>query len=151
MNVEKLLRSLRDHKVKFLLIGAWSFPAYGYERMTGDVDIFIETTEENAQKTKDALKALGYRAIEDLPLSTMLTKKVLLRQYILRTDIHPFVAGIDFQTAWKHRKRVTVKGINVFVPSLADIITMKKAAGRKKDQLDLETLLIIDKRKSKKS
>ena len=150
MDIKHLLQSLLEHKVKFLLIGAWSFPAYGHVRMTKDVDIFIEPTERNVRRTIAALKALGYRAVEDASIESFLTKKVLLRQYILQTDIHPFVSGIDFKEAWKHRRATKIKELKVFVPSLADLIKMKKAAGRKKDKLDLEVLEAIQKRKWKK-
>lgn len=60
MDTENLLRSLNDNKVKFLVIGASAFPHHGYARITLDIDIFIENTRENAEKTVTALKAFGY-------------------------------------------------------------------------------------------
>lgn len=146
MNIQRLLRSLLEHKVKFLIIGAWALPAYGYERMTRDIDIFIKPTRLNAERTISALKSIGYDIVEDLKIKTLLTKKILLRQYILQTDIHPFVAGIDFDNAWKNRVETEIKGVNVYVPSIEDIIKMKEAAGRGKDKIDLEVLKEIQKR-----
>ena len=48
MDIESLLRSLNDHSVEYVLIGATAFPVHGYARATLDVDIFIRATPENA-------------------------------------------------------------------------------------------------------
>lgn len=137
MDIKKLLRSLLDHKVRFLVIGAWALPAYGHQRMTSDIDISIKPTTLNAKRTINALKAVGYCVVADLPLSHFLKKKILLRQYLLATDIHPFVTGISFESAWKNSVAVEIKGTKVFVPSLDDLIRMKRAAGCRKDKEDL--------------
>jgi hypothetical protein len=36
MDTEKLLRLLKENKVRFVVIGATAFPAYGYARATLD-------------------------------------------------------------------------------------------------------------------
>ncbi len=129
-----------DNKVQFLVIGAWALPAHGFERMTVDVDIFIKPTKQNAQRTVNALRAVGYRALDEASVSLFLSKKVLLRQYLLQTDIHPFVAGVKFEEAWKTRLKTEIKGVTVFVPSLDVLIKMKQAAGRPKDREDSKVL-----------
>jgi predicted nucleotidyltransferase len=50
MDVERLLRSLNDHRVRYVVIGATAFPVYGFSRVTFDVDIFIEATQTNAKR-----------------------------------------------------------------------------------------------------
>jgi predicted nucleotidyltransferase len=140
MGIRQLLKSLLDHKVRFLIIGGWALPAYGLERMTKDVDIFIEPTEKNALRTKEALKEVGYEIVNGVDVSVFLKKKVLIQQYILRTDIHPFVAGSSFRDAWANRVKTKIKGLNVFVPSLKDLIRMKESAGREQDMLDVKML-----------
>ncbi len=137
MDIKKLLRSLLDHKVRFLIVGAWALPAYGRERMTRDVHVFIKPTKANAERTMEALMAVGYGIVKDTPVSLFLSKKILLRQYPMQVDLHPFVAGISFGTAWKNRVETEIKGLRIFVPSLDDLIKMKKAAGRAKDREDL--------------
>ena len=151
MDIKRLLKSLLDRKVKFLVIGAWALPAHGHERMTRDIDILIEPTRANVRRTIAALLDVGYDSVMDAPLEIFLTKKVLLRQYVLQTGIHPFVKGVSFRDAWKRRKKTNIKGLEVFVPSLEDLISMKRAAGRKRDKLDLEVLKAIQQRISKKA
>ena len=83
-------------------------------------------------------------------MEELLKKKTLFRQYILDTDIHPFVAGTEFREVWKTKKEIEIEGIKVFVPSLESLIVMKRAAGRKKDLADLEYLEEIKKQTTKK-
>jgi hypothetical protein len=108
--------------------------------MTGDVDLLIKPTRQIAQRTINALRAVGYRALDEATVSLILSKKVLLRQYVLRTDIHPFVAGVTFEEAWKRSLKTEIKGVTVFVPSLDVLIKMKKAAGKPKDREDIRVL-----------
>jgi hypothetical protein len=132
MTIQKLLLSLVEHKVKFLVICAWAFPVYGYMRNTYDIDIFFEPTKQNVKRVKEALKFVGYDGVEDLKTEQLLKNKTLFRQYVLDTDIHPFVAGVEFDDAWKSKKEVLIEKVRVYVPSLDNLISMKKAAGRKK-------------------
>jgi predicted nucleotidyltransferase len=150
MNVKKLLKLLVEYKVKFVIIGAWAFPAYGYTRNTFDIDIFFDPTKANVKRLAKVLKEFGYDGIEDLTIEQLLNKKTLFRQYIMDTDIHPFVKGVKFAEVWKEKKEVEIEKIKVFIPSLEHLIKMKKAAGRKKDLADLEYLEEIKRQTRKK-
>lgn len=150
MDISKLLKSLNEQRVRFVVIGASAFPSHGYMRLTNDVDIFIQPERENAARTLQALANVGYDVTE-LSVDQMLTKKILFRQYILATDIHPSVAGVTFETIWKNKKPETIESVSVFVASLDDLIKMKRAANRPKDQDDLKALLAIKKIRKEKS
>ncbi len=140
MDIKTLLQSLLDHKVKFLVIGAWALPAYGYERPTRDVDIFFEPTEANARNLVRGLQTTGYDGVQDLSIEHILKKKILFRQFILQTDIHPFVKGATFEDAWKSRVETEIKGLRVFVPSFDMLLNMKRAANRERDKEDVRQL-----------
>ena len=56
MDTESLLKSLKEHNVKFVIIGATAFPVHGYSRATLDIDIFIRPERTNAEKALVALK-----------------------------------------------------------------------------------------------
>lgn len=139
MDIENLLRSLKECKVRFVVIGAMAFPIYGYARTTLDIDIFIDPEEENAKATLKALKKFGYD-MSDISLKDLLNKKLLIRQYAVETDIHPFVKGIAFDEVWKNKVAGRIGGMEVYFASLDDIIKMKKAANRSKDREDLKVL-----------
>lgn len=144
MNLNKLLQSLNDHKVKYVIIGATALVAHGHSRLTKDVDIFIEPVPENIQHTFAALQECGYD-LQDTTVAEAMEKKLLFRQYILETDIHPHVAGVTFDDVWKNRVAYSLAGVLVSFASLDDLIKMKKAANRPKDQEDLRHLEAIKK------
>lgn len=148
MDIEKLLKLLKEHKVAFVIIGATAFPVHGYSRATLDIDIFIKPDRLNAERTRKALKNFGYD-MTDVTVDELLTKKLLIRQYAVETDIHPFVKGATFGNVWKNKVRAKFGNTFVWFASLEDLIKMKRAAGRTQDLEDLKYLLRLRKRKSK--
>jgi len=149
MDAEQLLKLLKENHVKFVIIGATAFPVHGFSRATLDIDIFIKPEKTNAQKTLKALKEFGYD-VTDLTIDELLTKKVLIRQYLIETDIHPIVTGITFEKVWKNKVKAKFGKTFVWFASLDDLITMKKAASRTKDVEDLKYLRRLKKRTKKR-
>ena len=49
-NFLDFIRLLNKHEVLYILVGGWAVIFEGYSRTTGDMDIFIERSEENADK-----------------------------------------------------------------------------------------------------
>lgn len=146
MDTEELLKSLKENKVIFLVIGASAFPVYGYARATLDIDLFVKPELKNMKRVVNALKEFGYDLV-NLVAEDFLKKKILIRQYTVEADIHPFVKGITFAEAWKNKITAKYGETEVFFPSLDDMIKMKKAAGR---AIDLEDLKYLSKIKKKK-
>jgi len=137
---------LKENKVRFVIIGATAFPVYGYSRSTLDIDIFIEAKFPNAEKTRHALSEFGYD-MTDITVKDLLTKKVLVREYMVETDIHPFVKGTIFETVWARKVKAKLGNTAVWFASLDDLIKMKKAAGRAKDIEDLKYLLKLKRKR----
>jgi len=50
METEKLLKLLKEHNARFVIIGATAFPVYGYIRATIDIDIFIKAKNKTYYK-----------------------------------------------------------------------------------------------------
>ncbi len=139
MDLEKLLKLLNENRVKYLIIGAAAFPVYGYARATLDIDFFIEPTFENAKRCYKALNEFGYD-LSDISVEDLLNYKILIRQYALEIDIHPFVKGVKFEEVWANRVKAKIGESEAYFASLEDLIKMKKAAGRPKDLEDLKVL-----------
>lgn len=142
MDTESLLRSLNAHGVDYVIIGATAFPVHGYSRATLDIDIFIRPTAENVRQTRTALQDFGYDMTE-APAEEMLAKKILIRQYAVETDIHPFVKGVTFERIWKNKIAGAIGSSPAYFASLDDLIAMKKAAGRPRDKEDVRILIAI--------
>jgi predicted nucleotidyltransferase len=138
------LKLLKEHKVNFVVIGATAFPIHGYARSTLDIDIFMKPDKSNAEQVWHALKEFGYD-VTDITVEDLLKKKVLIRQYAVETDLHPFVRGVSFEEVWKNKIKAKFGDTFVYFASLNDLIKMKKAAGRTKDLEDLKHLQKIRK------
>jgi len=149
MNAEQLLKLLKENRVKFVIIGATAFPVHGYSRATLDIDIFIKPDKTNAQRTRKALKEFGYD-VSDITIDDLLTKKLLIRQYLIETDIHPVVKGVTFEKVWNNKVKAKFGKTFVWFACLDDLITMKKAASRTKDVEDLKYLRRLKKHSKKR-
>ena len=95
------------------------------------------------------LKQFGYD-VTDLTVDELLTKKVLIRQYRVETDIHPNVKGVTFEKIWKNKVKAKFGQTFAWFASLDDLIKMKKAASRPQDLEDLKYLRRLKKRNQKR-
>jgi len=53
-----LLQSFIDHDVRFMVVGAYALAVHGRPRATGDLDVWVEATPENAACVMNALGAM---------------------------------------------------------------------------------------------
>ncbi len=150
MDIESLLRLLNENAVDFVVIGATALPVHGYTRTTEDTDIFIRPTPENAQRVLKALREFGYD-VSELSVNDLLTKKVLIRDYIVESDFHPEVKGTTFDKVWANKVKALYEDTPAFFASLDDLIEMKQAAGRPKDLEDLRVLLELKRRREERA
>ncbi|MBL7829604.1 MAG: hypothetical protein JNK41_01150, partial [Saprospiraceae bacterium] len=56
-----IIKQLQTYQVRFLLIGGYAVIFHGYNRTTGDMDIWIDPDEENKSKFIACLFELEYR------------------------------------------------------------------------------------------
>jgi predicted nucleotidyltransferase len=145
MDIENLLRLLNERNVRYVIIGAAAFPLYGYTRSTIDTDIFIAADEDNAQRVHKALSDFGYD-LTDISPQDLLKTKLLIRQYQVELDVHPFAKGVEFEGVWDRRVKGTYGNQPANFASLEDLILMKEAAGRVKDLEDLKVLRKLSKK-----
>lgn len=138
---QEILSALSDAKVEYLLVGAYALAAHGLVRGTGDIDLWVRPTSENALRIHGALVTFGAPAdqfsVEDF---TRLDSVVQLGIPPLRIDILTTISGVDFLDAWSSRMTVEMDGIKVPVLSRSHLIANKRATGREKDRLDLRWL-----------
>jgi hypothetical protein len=137
----EMLSALSAAGARFLIVGAHALAAYGTPRATGDLDIWIEATPENAARVLRALKEFG-AALFDLTLEDLARPDTVLQigQPPCRIDILSSISGVDFGDAWPRRMEVTVGSLQVGVLGRSDFIANKKASGRPKDLMDIELL-----------
>lgn len=135
------LRLLHSHGIEYLLVGGYAVALHGYPRTTGDLDIWIRVTPENARRLVGALGDFGFSAAE-LREEFFLTPDRIVRMGVppLRIEILTGVSGIEFESAFSRRQSIRLDDLPVNVISLDDLKTNKRAAGRHKDLDDLDNL-----------
>lgn len=47
---KELLELFNGHKVEYMIVGAYALAYHGAPRFTGDIDLFVRPSAENAQK-----------------------------------------------------------------------------------------------------
>lgn len=54
-----MLLCLKDARVDFMIVGAYALAAHGFPRATGDIDIWVRNSSDNANRVMSALAKLG--------------------------------------------------------------------------------------------
>jgi hypothetical protein len=134
-----LLRELSAHRVNFVIVGAYAMAAHGYVRATGDIDIFVKPTAENADAVIASLAAFG-APLAGVTAADFSTPGTVYQIGVPpnRIDILTEIDGLSFDEAGT----IHVKVDDQVVPFL-DLESLKRnkaASGRTKDRLDLELL-----------
>lgn len=138
---KEFLRLLDEHDVRYLIVGGYAVGFHGYPRSTGDMDVWVETTPENADRLVDVLKEFGFD-VPDLEPGLFLApdRVVRLGHPPLRIELLTSASGVDFHECFRTRVQDVIDGIPVHFISLEKLKENKQASGRHKDLNDLENL-----------
>lgn len=136
-----LLCAFVDHEVRFLVVGAYALAILGRPRATGDLDVWIESTDENAARAYAALETFG-APLRDLTRDDLATPGTVFQIGLppLRIDILTRISGVEFAPAWERRTEADFEGVRIPVIGREDFLANKRALGRTKDLADAERL-----------
>jgi hypothetical protein len=138
---KEFLLLLNLHKVKYLVIGGYAVVYYGYVRFTGDVDIWIEPSQANAENLIKAIDAYDFE-IEELKTRDF-EKDIIMFSMgadLLKIEITNRISGIIFNDCYPRRRETELEGVPISFIGLDDLKKNKKWSGRLKDLNDLENL-----------
>lgn len=135
---------LNEAGVEYVVLGGHAVIAHGYLRTTGDIDIFIGSTEDNAKRIIVALEQLGYTNDEfEISDFTERPSYISISRYDGYIDVMNETLDIEFDDCYARRLILDVHGIKVNFINIIDLIQNKKAIGRPKDLDDLANLTAI--------
>ena len=133
-----MLLCLKEEETDFIVVGAYALAAHGFARATGDIDIWVRNSLENAQKVMRALVRFG-APVSHLSAEDFTAPDVVVQLGVepARIDLLTWIDGLEFDEAWRNRVGITVDGLGIDILSKADLLKNKLAAGRDKDQGDI--------------
>jgi hypothetical protein len=138
---KELLALFNEHKIEHIIVGAYALAFHGAPRFTGDMDVYVRPTAENAARIVKALAAFGFGS---LGLQEQDFRKpdqvVQLGLPPIRIDLITSITGVTWEQADAGKIRGTYGEVPVYYLGRQQYAENKRASGRKKDLADLEAL-----------
>jgi len=145
----EFISALNLYKVEYLLIGGYALGAYGHTRGTNDLDIFINATEDNADRMLKASRHYGIPESDLKKEMFLVPRMVVIGEPPLKIEILKNLDIVDFSYAYERAKEVVVDNVAIKVVGLDDLILLKKAAMKDRNKArDAEDLTFLQKLKS---
>jgi predicted nucleotidyltransferase len=137
------IQALNNQNVSYILVGGFAVILHGHARVTGDLDIWVERTEDNYMKLLKALSEFH------LPVFDMTKENFLFHESWdvfkfgrkpVAIDIMTKVKGLDFKECFEMATNFEDDGLKVKTLHFNHLLEAKKKAGRLKDLDDIEQL-----------
>lgn len=137
-----ILSAFAAEKVEFLVVGGYAMAFHGYVRATGDIDLWIRISDENAEKVWRALERFG-APLFDLNLDDLKTPGMVFQIGIVpsRIDVITAIDGVEFEEAWREHKTIEIENLQIPVIGKTQLLINKQSTGRPKDRNDALWLL----------
>lgn len=136
-----LLALFNEREVSYAIVGGYALAYHGAPRYTGDIDLLVEPDPDNAQRVVDALAEFGFGSLgltaEDF---SIMDRVIQLGYPPVRVDIITSITGVSWDEVAVGRVKGQYGDIQVYYLGLDQLLTNKRATGRKKDLADLEAL-----------
>ena len=137
---KELFELLNANAVSYVIVGAYALAFHGVPRYTGDVDILVEPTAENAARVVNALEAFGFGAV-GLGVDDF-TKDHVVQLGVppLRVDFMTAIEGVPWADAAGSRVAGQYGEVPIWYLGRDALVKNKKATGRLQDLADIEAL-----------
>lgn len=136
-----MLSALSAEGAEYLIIGAYAMAVHGVPRATGDIDVWVRPSPENADRVLRALARFG-APLGDLRAADLAGEGTVFQVGVApnRIDVITAIDGVTFDEAWSHRETRAIDGVTLSVIGRDDLIRNKRATGRARDRADAEQL-----------
>lgn len=142
---KELLECFNANAVEYLVVGAFARAFHGAPRFTGDIDVLVNPTHENAARVIAALADFGFASLGLVPDDLAKPDQIIqLGVRPIRVDIMTSISGVSWEEAWESREQGLFEGIPAVFIGREQYIRNKRACGRHKDLGDIEALGELD-------
>ncbi len=140
-----ILSAFNAEGVEYLLVGAYAVAVHGLPRATGDIDLWVRPSADNAKLVWRALIAFG-APLEHLTLRDLETPNLIVQLGVppRRIDLMTSIDGVDFESAWRDRLLTSVAGLKVPTIGRQHLLLNKSATGRPQDLADVARLKAME-------
>ena len=142
-DVRHLAALLERHQVRWALIGGYAIAAHGFVRLSEDVDILVEPSQDNARRWIAALSELPDGAAAELAGEPDIFERG--GPYAVRVndeftvDVMPAACGHAWAELAPYVERISIDEVSMPVLSLAGLLLTKEGM-RDKDRADASVL-----------
>ena len=138
---KEFIELLIKNKAEYLIVGGYAVGIHGHPRYTGDLDIWLNPTPQNAEMILKSVNEFGFSSYK---LNTEdFTKPgniIQLGYPPLRIDLLTEIDGVTFEECYKNRKEVVIEDLVVNFIGYQDLLKNKKESGRPRDIDDIDNL-----------
>lgn len=140
-DLKEFIELLNSHNVKYVVVGGYAVAFHGHPRNTGDIDIFVEISDENADRLESVVAAFGFKSLGLTARDFVEPKTIIQLGYPPnRIDIITTISGVDFDRAWEGRVLGDDHGLVIPFVGKSALLENKAATGRPQDLKDIEAL-----------
>ncbi len=139
----EILALLIKNEVNFLLIGGYAVISHGYNRTTGDMDLWLEPSNENKNRFLNSFIEYGFEEIELIEIKKMDFEKHQVFSFgevPYKVDFLTKISQVEFKDAFENKITVEHESLILPIINLRELILSKINTGRKKDEADIEEL-----------
>ena len=137
----EFVASLNAHSVRYLVVGGHAVGFHGHPRFTGDFDVWVERSDDNAARVIAALADFGFGGIVLTAADFVAPGQVVQLGYPpLRVDLLTDLEGVRFADCYPHRRMADADGVAVPFIGIDGLRQNKRAVGRPQDLSDLDHL-----------
>ena len=140
-DLREFIELLNAREVRYVIVGAFALAHHGRPRYTGDIDFFVGSSSDNAQRLTQVIEEFGFANVgvveEDF---TAADQVVQLGIEPNRMDLMTSISAVEFEEAWNSREYGNLDGLQVPFISKELLKRNKAAVGRKQDLADLDYL-----------
>jgi len=155
-NLNDLLVLLARSDIEFIVIGGFAGVLHGSTLVTRDLDVCTLLTAENIEKLRVLFKNFHPKhrmtpqrlSFLNVPPPGQSLNNLYLETDLGIVDFISAVSGVgDFQRLTENAITIEIKGEEIKVISISDLIKAKQSLGRDKDKLAATELLAIQAKK----
>jgi hypothetical protein len=138
---KEFVELLKRHEAEYMIVGGYAVGVHGYPRFTGDLDIWLHPTVDNARRVLMAIKDFGFGSF-DISVADLTKEDNVIQfgQPPLRIDLLMSIDGVTFEECFANRKVVTFDGLPMNFIGYHDLVKNKQATGRHRDLDDVENM-----------